>query len=108
MTLTTNPFTTKDACLTIRLPKELDHPVTDELRRESDFLMQQTYIRRIVFDFADTEFMDSSGIGLIMGRYKALGMIRGCISAVHVNDHIRRLLRLSGVHRYLKIEEEEG
>ena len=101
-------FTLEQTCLTIRLPKELDHLVTDELRRESDRIMARNYVRRILFDFADTEFMDSSGIGLIMGRYRALGMGRECIVAVHVNDYIRRLLRLSGVQRYLKIQEEEG
>ena len=101
-------FTLADACLTIRLPKELDHSVTDELRRESDRIMAANYVRRILFDFADTEFMDSSGIGLIMGRYRALGMGRDCIRAVHVSDYIRRLLRLSGVQKYLKIQEEEG
>lgn len=102
------PYTLADACLTIRLPKELDHSVTDDLRKDTDRILRQMYIRRIIFDFADTEFMDSSGIGLIMGRYKALGMGRNCIGAVHVSDYIRRLLHLSGVHKYLKIEEEEG
>lgn len=101
-------FTLEQTCLTIRLPKELDHLVTDELRRESDRIMDRNYVRRILFDFQDTEFMDSSGIGLIMGRYRALGMGRECICAIHVNDYIRRLLRLSGLQRYLKIQEEEG
>ena len=64
----------------------------------------------MIFDFSETVFMDSSGIGLIMGRYRALGMKQGCILAEGANEHIQRLLRLSGVHRYMEIREsiEEG
>lgn len=97
-------FATEGSCLTIVLPKELDHPASDEIRRESDKIIDGTYIRTIVFDFEKTGFMDSSGIGLIMGRYRALGMRAGCICAVHVNSHIEKLLRLSGLHKYIKIQ----
>lgn len=47
------------------------------------------------FDFENTEFMDSSGIGLIMGRYRALGMGQKCIMAVNTGSHIDKLLHLS-------------
>ena len=94
---------TDGSCLVIHLPKEVDHPVTDRLRRESDKIMKETYIKTIVFDFADTMLMDSSGIGLIMGRYRALGMRGNSLTAVHVNAHIDKLLHLSGVHKYVEI-----
>lgn len=92
--------------LVIRLPRELDHPASDQIRKESDAILRKTYIRTMVFDFSDTQFMDSSGIGLIMGRYRALGMGGSCIRAVHTSAHIRKLLRLSGVHRYMEISED--
>lgn len=104
-------FELEDACLTIRLPKEVDHPVSDHIRKDTDKRMGNTYIRTMIFDFSETGFMDSSGIGLIMGRYKALGMRPGCVWAVHVNPHIDKLLRMSGLHRYVKIQkirEQEG
>lgn len=102
-----NPlFQAEGACLTIMLPKELDHPASDIIRKESDKIMSRTYIRTIVFDFAQTSFMDSSGIGLIMGRYRALGMRGDCIRAVHVSSHIDKLLHLSGVHKYMSIQCE--
>ncbi|MDO4308317.1 MAG: anti-sigma factor antagonist [Eubacteriales bacterium] len=104
-----NPlFETEGACLTIFLPKELDHPASDMIRKESDRIMNKTYIKMIIFDFGNTGFMDSSGIGLIMGRYRALGMRGGCIRAVHVNGHIDKLLHLSGVHRYVEIHRQES
>ena len=103
-------FEFKDAVLTVHLPQDLDHLQADRIRKETDRIMSRTYVKRIVFDFENTEFMDSSGIGLIMGRYRALGMGQKCIMAVQVGGHINKLLHLSGVHKYMDIQrrEEEG
>lgn len=103
-------FELDGSCLTVRLPAEVDHPVSDIIRKESDRMMSGSYIRTIIFDFRRTCFMDSSGIGLLMGRYRALGMRQGCVRAVEVSSHIDRLLHLSGVHRYIEIYkiQEEG
>ena len=99
----------KDAVLTVHLPADLDHLRADMIRKETDRVMSRTYVKKIVFDFENTEFMDSSGIGLIMGRYRALGMGQKCIMAVHVSRHINKLLHLSGVHKYMDIQAvEEG
>ena len=74
-------FETTGTCLNIKLPEELDHPASELIRRESDRIMGKIYIRTICFDFGNTVFMDSSGVGLIMGRYRALGMRSGCMKA---------------------------
>ena len=95
----------KEGCLTIQMPKELDHHEAGRLKMEADFLIGAYHVRRLVFDFRETEFMDSSGIGLLMGRYRALGMRKDCIQAVGVNGHIGHLLRLSGLHRYIVIQK---
>ena len=52
--------------------------------------------------------MDSSGVGLIMGRYRALGMRSGCMKACHVSGYIEKLLRLSGVSKFLELERTEN
>lgn len=100
-------FQVKGTNLTIMLPKELDHPASDEIRKETERIMEEKYIRKIIFDFTNTSFMDSSGIGLIMGRYRALGLQSGCIGASHVDSHIEKLLRLSGVYKVIKMEKSE-
>ena len=56
-----------------------------------------------IFDFSDTAFMDSSGIGLIMGRYRAMGMRGDCIQAAGVSTYIEKLLHLSGVYKFVEI-----
>ena len=92
-----NRFEIQGNSLIIHLPKEVDHMVTDEIRRDSDDIIRKKYIRTITFDFSGTAFMDSSGIGLIMGR-------RGdCIQATGVNSYIEKLLHLSGVYKFVEI-----
>ena len=94
-------FQLEGTTLRIILPQELDHPMADLIRKGTEMIAGRT----IVFDFSETEFMDSSGIGLLMGRYRALGMRKDCIQAVGVNGHIGHLLRLSGLHRYIVIQK---
>lgn len=96
-------FEISGAVMTVHLPVDLDHPVSDSIRRETDRIIGQQYIKNMVFDFSETVFMDSSGIGLLMGRYRALGMRGKCVQVVNVNSHIAKLLRLSGVGKYIEI-----
>ena len=98
-----NRFEIQGNCLIIHLPKEVDHLVTDEIRRDSDEIIRKKYIRTITFDFSGTTFMDSSGIGLLMGRYRMMGMRGDCIQATGVNSYIEKLLHLSGVYKFVEI-----
>ena len=71
-------FTLTGTTLTVHLPSEVDHHSTELLQRETDQLIQSRNIRCILFDFGDTVFMDSSGIGMLLGRYKMLSLIHIC------------------------------
>jgi stage II sporulation protein AA (anti-sigma F factor antagonist) len=51
--------------------------------------------------------MDSSGIGVIMGRYKKVHTLGGKVMAIHVNERVRKILQLSGLHKIVEIIEEE-
>ena len=96
-------FEVQGNCLTVHLPEEVDHPVSEDIRKESDNIMRKKYIRTMIFDFSETMFMDSSGIGLIMGRYRAMGMRGDCIRATGVSAYIEKLLHLSGVYKFVEI-----
>lgn len=98
-----NRYEIQGNCLIIHLPKEVDHMVSDEIRKESDEIIRRKYIRTIAFDFSETAFMDSSGIGLLMGRYRAMGMRGDCIQAAGVSSYIEKLLHLSGVYKFVEI-----
>ena len=99
-------FAIKGTNLTIHMPKELDHHNAEAVRRQADRMLERFMILRLVFDFQDTEFMDSSGIGMIMGRYKNIRFAGGTVLAVRVNERIRRILTLSGVYKYIDIYED--
>lgn len=69
----------QENCLTIFLPHELDHHSAEEIRKLSDRLVEKNHIKHIIFDFKETNFMDSSGIGVIMGRYKQISLFGGAV-----------------------------
>lgn len=92
--------------LTIQVPGELDHHNAEAIKNEADHLLETRKIRKIIFDFGKTNFMDSSGIGMIMGRYKNVRLAGGTVIAVRVNERIRRILTLSGVYKYIDIYED--
>ena len=93
--------------LTIFLPSELDHHNAEEIRKNADRLIVAQQIKCVIFDFANTNFMDSSGIGVIMGRYKLVHLLGGEVWAVHTNERMKKILTMSGVTRIIQIFEEE-
>ena len=100
-------YQVQENCLTVFLPNELDHHNAEEIRKESDHLIEHNHIRYVVFDFKETNFMDSSGIGVIMGRYKRIYLLGGEVCAVHTNERMRKILTMSGITKIMQIYEEE-
>lgn len=100
-------YQVQENCLTIFLPEDVDHHNAEEIKREADRLIDREHIRYIIFDFADTGFMDSSGIGVIMGRYKKVYMMGGEVWAVHTNERMRKILTMSGLMKIMQIYEED-
>ena len=75
-----------------------DTKVVDEELEKGDF--------PLVFDFSKTTFMDSSGIGMLMGRYRIVRYSGGKVTAIHVNDRVYRIMRISGIYKYIEISQE--
>lgn len=96
----------QENCLTIHLPEDVDHCHVANMRNEVDTMIENNHIKHIIFDFYDTNFMDSSGLGAIMGRYKIIKMLGGEVWGVHANDRIKKLLTMSGMNKMIKIYEE--
>lgn len=91
--------------LVIPMPQELDHHAAKTLGREIDFLIDTWQIKRLVFDFKDTEFMDSSGIGVIIGRKKTMDLYGGRVCALHLGDRVQQIFEKSGLLRLVEIED---
>ncbi len=98
-------FTIAGTVMTIHLPAELDHHSSEQIRAEADRLIRTRNIRSLLFDFGGTSFMDSSGIGMIIGRYKMMRFMGGNVLAIRVGEQMRRLLTLSGIYKVIDIYE---
>lgn len=98
-----------DKCLVIKLMEELDHHNALTIREQSDKLISGKNIKDIIFDFTGSDFMDSSGIGVIMGRYKKIIFTGGKVAVTGVNQSVDRIFRLSGlykiIHKFNTIED---
>lgn len=94
--------------LAVHLPVELDHHYTEELRKKIDGRIQEEPVSELEFDFSDTVFMDSAGIGMILGRYKIMKALNGQVIMSHMSRQIRRILALSGIQKYIQLDEEEA
>ena len=93
--------------LIVYVPRELDHHFAEQITETLDQELEKGIVRQLVFDFSATTFMDSSGIGVIMGRYRMICLIGGEVWAVHANARIRKILTMSGVTKIMQIYEEE-
>ena len=93
------PYTVKGDCLIIHFKEELDHHLTEQLRGMIDSIIEKRRIRYIVMDFENQSFMDSSGIGILLGRYKRMHHMGGEVLVTGEDAKIRRLLRISGVYQ---------
>ena len=82
----------------VRLSGDLDHHVTEGIRDEIDSNIENRGIKNIAFDFKNVNFMDSSGIGLIMGRYKKIRPMGGEIFVSNLNCRMQRIFGLFGLN----------
>lgn len=91
--------------LMIRMPEEIDHHQALELSEDADRYIVKKPVKNIVFDFEATRFMDSSGIGIIAGRYKKIACFGGQVYAINANSQIMRMIELSGLKKVLNVKE---
>ena len=63
--------------------------------------MNRVFIREVVFDFDGIKFMDSSGIGLILGRFRLIQDLQGRLELCSLPDHIAKVVHLAGIDHLL-------
>lgn len=97
-----------DNCLMVSLPEEVDHHHASYIGERADRYILRDDVKHVVFDFENTRFMDSSGIGIIMGRYKKISCFGGQVYIIHADKQIQRILRVSGLGNVVEIVERRG
>lgn len=96
-------FKVIDNYLMIRMPEEIDHHKSVDISLRADRYIVSKKVGNVVFDFERTTFMDSSGVGVILGRYRKIACFGGKVYAVNTGSRIRRLLLLSGMENIVEI-----
>lgn len=85
--------------LTAKLSGELDQHSADRVREALETALDDEYVKRLVFDMEGVGFMDSAGIGVILGRYRRLSARCGSMNVVNARKNVERILRMSGVYK---------
>ena len=100
-------FDEKDKHLNLEIDEEIDHHKAEILRRNADYEIQRRNPKRVILDFNNVYFMDSAGIGMVIGRYKTASMIGAKIEMKNVKPNIRKIFDMTGVLKIIPIVEEE-
>ena len=93
--------------LTIYLNGELDHHNAAVFRYESDEAIQASLPSAVRIDFTDVSFMDSSGIGFVMGRFRLVNGYGGKVAVTGLSDRLYSMMKLAGLERLVKLEKTQ-
>lgn len=88
-------------CLIIKFIGELDHHSAEEVRVKIDDRIDRDNIKKVIMDFSNVTFMDSSGIGVVIGRYKKIKSRNGIICIASANMRIDKVFQLSGIYKII-------
>ncbi len=94
-----------DQTMIAYLNGEIDHHTATDIRTDIDIRVEGSHPNLLILDFTNVSFMDSSGIGLVMGRYKLMKDIGGNLKIVNPSPQIRKVMSLAGIDRLAIIEK---
>lgn len=95
-------FEKKERILVVSISGDIDHHTAEEIRNKTDKEFQRFNTKDIIFNFFNVTFMDSSGIGMIIGRYKNTQIKGGKVVATNINEDLKRIFEISGLFRIIK------
>ncbi len=87
--------------LIIHLDGELDHHSTEEVREDIDNAIDSRNIKNIIFELSNMKFMDSSGVGVVIGRYKKIDKVGGVVGIVNSNPHVDKIFEMAGIYKII-------
>ncbi len=91
--------------LIYHMPKELDHHVAQKICKELDMLVDSYMVKELVLDFVDTEFMDSSGVGVIIGRSKTMHFHNGKLCVANMGKRVQTIFCSAGLQKIVEVKE---
>ena len=94
--------TVKGDTVTVYLDGELDHHTAKGVRAELEALIESPRVKRLFLDLSGLTFMDSSGIGVVLGRYKTLSRRGGTVAVRQPTPHVNQIFRMSGLYQIVE------
>ncbi len=96
-------FEEREDILIVHMEGELDHHTAEEVRSRIDDRIDRTGFYKVIMDFTNVNFMDSSGIGVVIGRYKKLLLKKGKINMIGAKGAVKRVFELSGMFKIIPL-----
>lgn len=100
-------FYDKDKLLVFKIKEEIDDCSVQKIRRKADYEIERYMPRKVIFDFDSVTFMDSAGIGLIIGRYKFTNMLGGKLEVANLTQSVKKIFEMSGILKLIPIAKLE-
>ncbi len=94
-------YNKKDKQLIFKINEEIDECEVQKIRRKLDNEIERYMPKEVIFDFCNVSFMDSAGIGLLIGRYKLVNMLGGKVKIANINKSIKKIFEMSGILRII-------
>ena len=90
-------FYEEDKLLVFKITDEIDDCSVQKIRRRADYEIERYMPKRVIFDFDSVTFMDSAGIGMLIGRYKFANMIGAKLEVANLTQSVKRIFEMSGI-----------
>jgi len=99
-------FYEKDKLLIFKITDEVDDCSVQKIRRKADYEIERYMPKRVIFDFDSVTFMDSAGIGMIIGRYKFANMVGAKLELANLTQSVKRIFEMSGILKLIPIAQD--
>ena len=97
----------QDKHLLIKITEEIDEYSVQKIRRRIDYEIERYIPKKVIFDFDSVTFMDSAGIGLIIGRYKIANMLGSKVEITNLNHSVKKIFEMSGILKLIPVVDLE-
>ena len=101
-------FYEKDKLLIFKITEDIDVHSVQKIRRRADYEIERYMPKRVIFDFDSVTFMDSAGIGLLIGRYKFTNLLGGRLEIANLTQSVRKIFEMSGILKLIPVTDIEG
>ena len=96
-------FYKEDKLLVFKITEDIDDHSVQKIRRRADYEIERYMPKRGVFDFDSVTFMDSAGIGLLIGRYKFTNLLGGRLEIANLTQSVQKIFEMSGILKLIPI-----